>query len=114
MSSDHSVHFSSSAPRAFQIGFAGSRRLLDSMAYPGADEAAFHREIEDHLVTILEELPRNLCLPQHQPLCSISALAIGADTLFTRACARQKVPMNQRIFLPELREVFLAARGPDG
>jgi hypothetical protein len=50
---------------------------------------------------------RDLGLADHHFFCGISQLAVGADTLFTRACA--KAGWLQRIFLPQPREDFLAA-----
>src|SRR6185369_701309 len=44
--------------------------------------------------------------------CGISQIAIGADTLFTEACARANVP--QRIFLPQSRAEYLNAKGAEG
>lgn len=51
-------------------------------------------------------------MQSHHFLCGISALAIGADSLFTEACTRLQIP--QRIFLPQPCDVFLEAIGSGG
>ncbi|MEQ1858808.1 MAG: hypothetical protein ABMA13_02620 [Chthoniobacteraceae bacterium] len=99
------------SPLVVQVGFAGSRMLFDPAAHPGVDEAAFHQEVEAHLVSLLRDLPKTLCLTEHHFPCGISSGAIGADTIFTRACKQRGI--DQRIFLPERREAFFAAIGSE-
>ena len=114
------VHHDSAAPAAplpvvLQLGFAGSRRLLDPALALTADEAArFEAEVQQHLVAALRELPRELELSPRHFIVGVSQLAVGADTLFTHALA--ELGWQQRLLLPQARADFLAAvgsRGPD-
>jgi hypothetical protein len=91
-----------------QVGFAGSRRLLDA----AADTEPRRAEIQHHLSEQLGRLGTDLRLTKAHFLCGVSSLAIGADTLFTLACQEWKIP--QRILLPQPREEFLHAKGSDG
>ncbi len=108
MSHGHSTEAPAS-PLVVQVGFAGSRRLLDRAACPGFDEASLHKQIEDHFVATLERLPETLGLTAHHFLCGVSQIAIGGDTLFSRACAR--LGIAQRVFLPQHRDGYLTASG---
>jgi hypothetical protein len=91
-----------------QLGFAGSRQLLETTA----DADALHAEIREYLTERLDRLGTDLHLAKSHFLCGLSSLAAGADTLFTLAC--QKRGMPQRIFLPQAREEFLNAVSADG
>ena len=99
-------------PLVVQIGFAGSRRLLDAAAHPGVDVRKFHSAVEEHMRGVLRELPRVLGLSPKHFLCGVSQIAIGADTVFTRACAAEGI--RQRIFLPQHRDEYFKASEPDG
>ena len=95
-------------PLAVQLGFAGSRRLLDKVAHPGMNEAEFHAQVLEHLVGLLQELPRKLGLSEKHFFCGVSQIAIGADTIFTRACRRLSI--RQRVFLPQHRDAYFAGK----
>jgi hypothetical protein len=99
---------SSPLPIVVQLGFSGSRVLVDTKAYPRIDLAVFHEEIQHYLTTRLASLPQELGLGSRHFLCGISQVAIGADTLFTRACSALLIP--QRIFLPQHRDEYLDAK----
>lgn len=98
-------------PCVVQLGFAGSRRLV-----PGelsADvRSRLHGQIQEYLVNRLGQIPKDLGLSPAHFLCGLSSLAVGADTLFTRACQARDIP--QRVLLPQPRDVFLSAVGADG
>lgn len=99
-------------PVVVQLSFAGSRILLDSKSHPGVDEALFHDAVRRHLTERLRALPAELGLSDRHFVCGLSQLAIGADTLFTRAC--RDLSWTQRLLLPQHREDFLSAAGADG
>jgi hypothetical protein len=99
-------------PLAVQVAFSGSRFLLDEKAHPSVDAAAFYAHIQQYLTERLRGLPQELGLDARHFLCGLSQLAVGADTLFSRACEALNIP--QRLFLPQQREDFLAAVGSDG
>ncbi len=100
-------------PLVVQLGFAGSRRLLDRAAHPGVDPAQFEAALQPLLTARLRRVPAELGLhPDRHPVCGLSSLAIGADTLFSRAC--RELPWPHRVLLPQHREDFLHARGSDG
>jgi hypothetical protein len=90
------------------LGFAGSRRLTPA----GSDSEALDVAIQDHLTKRLKELRDELGLRPTHFFCGLSSLAVGADTLFTRACQNQDIP--QRIVLPQPRNDFLNARSASG
>lgn len=91
-----------------QLGFAGSRRLIESEHLPDA----VLTEIQGYLTSRLAQLPKDLDFDQSHFLCGISSLAAGADTLFTRACKDCDIP--QRIFLPQPRDDFFKATNSSG
>ena len=99
-------------PCVVQLGFAGSRRLFDLP--DGSQELleSLLRQVQEFLIVRLRSLPKELGLSENQFLCAISQIAIGADTLFTRAC--QSLDMPQRVLLPEHRDAYLGAVGSDG
>jgi hypothetical protein len=99
-------------PVVVQLGFAGSRQLFDAVAHPGIERAEFERAVQEHLAHRLRALPEELRLSGAHFFCGFSQLAVGADTLFTRACRDLGWP--QRFLLPQHREEFLGARGSDG
>ena len=109
--------------QTLRIGFAGSRQLF--AAEPDASRRSrllleLQRYVEAKLGPAdpsgRERRPTpitvDLGLPQDSSLEGISQVAIGADTLFTRACRSLGIP--QRIFLPESADAYLAATGSDG
>ena len=100
-------------PVIVALGFAGSRYLLDgdsTLDAPG--RSAFMAALEARLRDRIAALPAELGLsPAHVP-CGVSQVAIGADMLFTRACAALELP--QRIFLPQSRDEYLAGQEADG
>jgi hypothetical protein len=99
-------------PLAVQIAFSGSRFLFDEKAHPNVDPAPFYAALQRYLTERLRILPQELGLDDRHFLCGLSQLGVGADTLFSRACATLNMP--QRVLLPQQREDFLAAVGSDG
>jgi hypothetical protein len=99
-------------PLVVQVGFAGSRVLLNPNAPANVDAAGFHDAVQRRLTTRLGQLRAELGLTDRHFFCGLSQLAIGADTLFTRTCADLNWP--QRFFLPQQREDFLNAAGSSG
>lgn len=97
-------------PIVVQIGFAGSRMLLGPQRLPPDMAIAYESELLDALVERLATLPARLGLSPHHLLCGVSQVAIGADTLFTRALIRLGLP--QRVLLPQPPEAFLMAGDP--
>ena len=95
-----------------QLGFAGSRMLLDRNEFPDVDEEDFLARVQAHLGAVLRELPLKLGLTGRHFLCGVSQIAIGADTVFTRACGAQGI--RQRIFLPQHRDAYFAAEDKNG
>lgn len=101
-----------SLPLVVQVGFAGARNLLDSETHPGIDAAAFEAAILPQLSAFLQELPDQLGLSTLHFLCGVSQIAVGGDTLFTRACQAAAIP--QRIFLTQTTDEYLQAVGSKG
>jgi hypothetical protein len=99
-------------PLAVQIAFSGSRSLFDEKSHPSLDSAAFYAVVQRYLTERLRILPQELGLDDRHFICGLSQLGVGADTLFSRACAALDIP--QRLWLPQQREDFLAAVGSDG
>ena len=95
-----------------QLGFAGSRRLLDVKEHPDVDEGEFLAKLQEHLGGVLRELPMKLGLTGRHFLCGLSQIAIGADTVFTRAC--RDLGIGQRIFLPQHRDAYFEAVDKNG
>ena len=100
-------------PIIVALGFAGSRRLLpeDSTLDERGREAFMHA-LEGELCTRLAALPAQLGLSAAHVTCGVSQVAIGADLLFTRACASLGLP--QRVFLPQSRDEYLAGEEVHG
>jgi hypothetical protein len=89
-----------------QLGFVGSRRLLDAAAV--VSPTAFEDALLPMLGARLQRLSADLHLDRERhPLCGLSSLAVGGDLLFARVCRELEWP--HRVFLPQLREDFLAA-----
>ena len=102
----------SAIPIVVPLGFAGSRQLLPrGEQHSDALIERFHQSLQNQLVDVLRRLPEELGLSSAHVFCGVSQIAIGADTVFTRACAELKLP--QRIFLPQSRDSYLAAGGPE-
>ena len=99
-------------PLVVQVGFAGSRRLFDLSQNPDLDPGDLTTQVQDALVAHLRDLPVTLGLSPHHFLCGVSQIAVGADTLFTRACQTLGIP--HRVLLPQHRDDYLAAAGSDG
>lgn len=97
-------------PLVVQLGFAGSRVLFDPKAPVAAPE--FNDAVQQHLTERLRGLRGELGLTDRHFFCGLSQLAIGADTLFTRAC--QELHWPQRLLLPQQREDYLDAVGSKG
>jgi hypothetical protein len=99
-------------PLVVQLGFAGSRELLDESQHAGIDVASFEAEVETWLAARIRQLRTDLALEDHHFFCGVSALAIGGDMVFCKACQANGVPV--RIFLPQTRDEFLNAVGSNG
>jgi len=99
-------------PVVVQLGFAGSRRLLDSAAHPEVNETEFLAEVQAKLTDRLRLLHAELKLSPHHFFCGLSQLAIGGDTLFTRACQSLNIP--QRILLTQPPDEYFAAIDSNG
>lgn len=99
-------------PVVVSVGFAGSRNLLDSgSSLKGEGKDQYLSLIGQKLTEHLRGLAARLGLHPHHFLCGISQVAIGADALFTEACAEVSIP--QRIFLPQAREEYLSAKSTE-
>ena len=99
-------------PIVTQLGFSGARFLFESEKFPNLDPVSFHDQIQEHLTARLARLPEELSLTPQHFLCGISQIAIGADSLFTKACA--SLSIAQRIFLTQGRNEYLDAKSPKG
>ena len=98
---------SSGMPLVVQVGFAGSRHLIDPEEHPEIRADEFNRAVEARLETELRGLLAALGLGEGYFLCGISQVAIGADTMFARVCAR--LGILHRVFLPQHLEEYLSA-----
>ncbi len=101
-----------SIPVVVHLGFAGARKLFDPVTHSDLDVDQFNATLVNLLVAQLGQLRRTLGLDEPYFLCGVSALATGADTLFTRAC--QQMAWPQRLLLPQQRGDFLAGVGNSG
>ncbi|MGF6939332.1 hypothetical protein OKW41_008494 [Paraburkholderia sp. UCT70] len=99
-------------PLVVRVGFAGSRTMFDLSQHPDLDAGDLMAQVSDALMDRLRELRAALGLSPHHFLCGVSQIAVGADTLFTRAC--QTLGIAQRVLLPQEREDYLAAVGTEG
>jgi hypothetical protein len=95
-------------PVAVQLSFAGSRALLDARRSPQVDPKAFEQALQVMLRDRIEALGKELGLTDRHFWCGLSQIAIGGDTVFTRACTDLEI--LQRIYLPQPRDEFLNAR----
>jgi hypothetical protein len=114
MAHNHASHtyVPPSIPIVVQVGFAGSRNLFNLSQHRNLDPADLEAQAYECLLTRLAELGARLGLSDRHVLCGISQIAVGADTLFTRAC--QALGFAQRVLLPQHRDDFLSASSPDG
>lgn len=76
------------------------------------DAEAFERALAQQLKAALQRLPQALGLDAQHFLVGLSQVAAGADMLFTEVIAG--LGWGQRVFLPQLREDYLAAQGSQG
>jgi hypothetical protein len=86
-----------------QLGFAGSRLLYAATPASAAQAATWDAQVKSGLEAVLRALPA-------PPSAGVSQVAIGADTVFTRAC--QALGIAQRVLLPQPLDDFLAAGEP--
>jgi hypothetical protein len=109
----HSKPVTSGMPLVIQIGFAGSRSLIDDESMTASEASHFEVQLTQHLCARLERLTTDLRAAD-QPFffCGVSQLAVGADTIFTLAC--RSVGVAQRILLPEPLEDYLDAVSSSG
>jgi hypothetical protein len=96
-------------PLVIQVGFAGSRRLIDLKTHPGINVVDFEERVKVWLADRLRQLRIDLGLEEGHFFCGISAIAVGGDTVFTKACLISGI--SQRVFLPQTRDEFLNAAG---
>jgi hypothetical protein len=97
-------------PLTVQLGFAGSRHLLEHLP-PGPQS---QDQLRAEFKAALLSLPESLRLGSQFFFTAVSQMAVGADCLFTELMAELGWP--QRVLLPQPREEFLGAvgsRGPD-
>jgi hypothetical protein len=99
-------------PLVVQLSFAGSRTLFEPERHPDVDRDRFERDVERLLAARIKQLSTDLKLTSRHFWCGLSQIAIGGDTVFTRVCQELEIP--QRIYLPQHREAFLAARAASG
>jgi hypothetical protein len=97
-------------PLVLHVGFAGSRFLFGPARGDSVGGAALEAQLQGLLTERLRSLPGELGLSPHHLLCGVSQVAIGADTLFGRAC--QALGWPQRVLLPQSTEAFLQAGDP--
>ena len=102
----------STIPLVVQVGFAGSRTLFASSPHPDFSPEDLETQVFDALAISLDALPVTLGLSPHHLLSGVSQIAVGADTLFTRAC--QKCGVAQRVLLPQHRDEYLLATSQHG
>lgn len=98
-------------PLVVQIGFAGNRHLFD-VAASGEAFSELTCQLQKILEGCLKRLESNLQKNHSYFLCGISQLAIGADTLFTKACRELNIP--QRLFLPQPWDEYVNAINSKG
>ena len=108
---DRSPAIGPTIPLIVQVGFAGSRTLFD-LSHSDLEPDDLEAQLFEALVARLREVGAALDLTPHHFLCGVSQIAVGSDTLFTRAC--QTLGIRQRVLLPQHRDDYLAATGPEG
>lgn len=94
----------------YRIGFAGSRFLFEPRRLPPERSRALEDALLPLVVERLRAWPQRLGVAADRPLCGLSQLAIGADTVFTRACVA--LGWRQRLLLPQPTAEFLDAGEP--
>lgn len=110
-------------PYVVHVGFGGARLLFNSV-----EDVSTRRSLEVELQRYLGARLRHpsvpgspadspclfedLSLANSHFLCAVSQIAIGADTIFTRACRNLGIP--QCIFLPQHADAYFNATGSDG
>jgi hypothetical protein len=99
-------------PLVVQFGFAGARQLYDPKQHPNIDSTTFASAVQAEFQKVLTSEMKSLNLAPHQFPCGVSPVAVGGDTVFTRAC--QALGWPQRVFLPQPRDEFLNAIGSAG
>src|SRR5579862_9462947 len=106
-----------SVPLVVQVGFAGSRKLVDTSHMSESEQlafnlSAFETELQNQLADLINQLKARLGLERGNCfLCGISQVAAGADIVFTRVCKEAQIP--HRVFLPQHSDEFLSAIGTD-
>lgn len=100
------------SPLIVQIGFAGSRYLVEPGSMTQDAEARFGEALLPALVGRLRRLAVELSLVHDRAWCGVSQVAIGADVIFTRACA--ELGVWQRVVLPAEREAYLSGVDESG
>jgi hypothetical protein len=108
----HRSSIAPTIPIAVQIGFGGTRHFFANLSVPEAQRRQIEDQLLGQLTDALRRLPEVLGLSKHHFLCGVSQVAIGADALFTQACAQLAIP--QRVFLPQPRQAYLEAAGDNG
>jgi hypothetical protein len=107
------AHDNPAIPLVVQLGFAGSRNLSDAAIHLDAVRSArFEEDVCQLLIELIAHLRSELKLSSQHFFCGVSQIAIGGDTVFTRACQHLKIP--QRIFLPQHLDEYLVASGRQG
>jgi hypothetical protein len=109
----NSAATAASLPLVVQVGFAGARKLYDAKVHPSIVRADFEAKVQEQFQQILDDEVGKLNMGPQLFLCGVSSLAIGGDTVFTKACQARGIVV-ERVFLPQPREEFLKARGSDG
>ena len=100
--SSHSVQ-----PLSVQLGFSGSRVLVQSGSHPEISEHELEDRVVDYLADCMKRLRSELGLSEHHFFCGLSQIAVGADTAFSRACAALRIP--QCLLLPQSLDNYLDA-----
>ena len=98
-------------PIALHIGFSGSRQLFPPHLVDEA-LASVRASVIQQLVEKFGALRAELSLHSGYFFVGISQLAVGADSVFSDACAQAGIPL--RVFLPQTRDEYLAGRGSKG
>ena len=109
---DGNVTAGNALPLVVQLGFAGSRKLLEGKSSAPINARRFHAEIENWLTERIKHLRVELGLEPRHFLCGISQVAIGADTIFSNVCRSLGIP--QRVFLPQPCDEYVRTAGSDG
>ncbi|MEZ2293501.1 hypothetical protein [Variovorax sp. RCC_210] len=108
----HSATVAPTIPVAVQVGFGGSRDFFVGMKVLDDERRELEAQLLALLTDVLRRLPEALGMSKHHFLCGVSQVAIGADALFTQACATLAIP--QRVLLPQEKHAYLEAADSDG